>query len=271
MLEECVDIRDLRDGGFLWLDKAALNLVSKETGNIGVVVYSWLCYYANSKAQDCFPSVTTLSKRSHISRRTVIRHLKKLEELGLISIQRIKGKHNIYRLLDVEKPVNKTGDTDVTSDTAVTGVVSGVSPLLVTPGILEQELIKQELYNKATGDFSFEPLFCGKLPYQKPSEEKINEMESLCKEFLGEVNLFKFILGYKFEKKYPPHPDVIINTCRQYQKDKQKIKNVDGWFKRVIESQSAQFFANQNMKEHNRHKREPIMGGNILSELKKNV
>lgn len=247
MSEECVDIRDLRDGGFLWLDKEALDLVSRETGNIGVVVYSWLCYYANSKAQDCFPSVTTLSRRSHISRRTVMRHLKRLEELGLISIQRIKGKSNIYRLLDVEKPVDKTGDTDVTSDTAGTGVVSVVSPPLVTPGTLEQELIEQDLYNKTD---VFEKFFCGKLPYETPTAEKIKELEGLCKAFLGQVNLFKFILSYKFDKGYPPHPDVIINACRQYQKDKERIKSIDGWFKRVIEAESAQFFAGQNIKEH---------------------
>jgi DNA-binding transcriptional ArsR family regulator len=114
--EDRVDIRDLRDGGFLWLDKEALELVSRKTGNTGVIVYSWLCYYANSKAQDCFPSITTLAKHCHTSRRTIMRELKKLEDLGLISIQRIKGKSNIYRLLDVEKPVDKTGDMNVTSD-----------------------------------------------------------------------------------------------------------------------------------------------------------
>lgn len=267
MSEECVDIRDLRDGGFLWLDKEALDLVSRETGNIGVVVYSWLCYYANSKAQDCFPSVTTLSKRSHISRRTVMRHLKKLEELGLISIQRIKGKSNIYRLLDVEKPVDKTGDTDVTSDTTGMGVVSVVSPPLVTPGTLEQELIEQDLYNKTEGKNSFEPLFCGKLPYQKPSQEKIRELEDLCKEFLGEVNLFKFILSYIQDKGYPPHPVVMVLVCKQFKKDKHGIKNVAGWFRRVVNAESAQFFANENIKEHQKHTRDPTQIGNVLSQM----
>lgn len=269
MSEECVDIRDLRDGGFLWLDKEALDLVSRETGNIGVVVYSWLCYYANSKAQDCFPSVTTLSKRSHVSRRTVMRHLKRLEELGLISIQRIKGKSNIYRLLDVEKPVDKTGDTDVTSDTAGTGVVSVVSPPLVTPGTLEQELIKQELNNKTGSDFSFEHLFCGKLPYQKPGQERIKEFEDLCKELLGEVNLFKFILSYIHNKGYPPYPDVMVRVCKQFKKDKHGIKNVEGWFRRVVDAESAQFFANENIKEHKKYAREPTNIANILSGMEK--
>lgn len=249
MADDRFDIRDLRDGGFLWLDKEALKLVSKKTGNTGVIVYSWLCYYANSKAQDCFPSVTTLAKHCHTSRRTIMRELKKLEDLGLISIQRIKGKSNIYRLLDVEKPVDKTGDIHVTSDMGSTGVVSVVSPPLVTPGTLEQELIEQDIYNKTD---VFENLFCGKLPYPKPNQEDVKALEELSKKFLGEVNLLKFILGFKFEKGYPPHPDVIVKTYNQYQKDKQKIRNIDGWFKRVIEAESAQYFANQNIIEHHR-------------------
>jgi hypothetical protein len=52
---ENIDIRDLRDGKFLWIDKAALNLVSAKAGNRGVSVYSWLCYYANAKNQNCYP------------------------------------------------------------------------------------------------------------------------------------------------------------------------------------------------------------------------
>ena len=66
--------------------------------------------------------------------------------------------------------------------------MSVVSPPLVTPGTLEQELIEQDLYNKTD---VFEKLFCGKLPYQKPKIESIKELDSLSKELLGEVNLFK--------------------------------------------------------------------------------
>ena len=266
MADDRFDIRDLRDGGFLWLDKEALKLVSKKTGNTGVIVYSWLCYYANSKAQDCFPSVTTLARHCHTSRRTVMRELKKLEDLGLISIQRIKGKSNIYRLLDVEKPVDKTGDMDVTSDTGGTGVVSVVSPPLVTPGTLEQELIEQDIYNKTD---VFENFFCGKLPYPKPNQEDIKALEGLCKEFLGEINLYKFIFGYAQDKGYPPYPDVMAKVCKQFKKDKNRIKNIEGWFRRVVDAESAQFFANENIKEHKKYAREPTNIANILLGMEK--
>ena len=61
MSAEKIDIRDLRDGKFLWLDKSALKLISAKAGNRGVTVYSWLCYYANAREQNCFPEPTPKS------------------------------------------------------------------------------------------------------------------------------------------------------------------------------------------------------------------
>jgi len=95
-----IDIRDLRDGKFLWIDKSALNLVSAQAGNTGVAVYSWLCYYANSKHQDCFPSIKTLAEHCNVCRRTVMRTVKDLERIGIVSIERKKGKPNVYKLLN---------------------------------------------------------------------------------------------------------------------------------------------------------------------------
>jgi len=252
--EECVDIRDLRDGGFLWLDKEALNLASRETGNNGVVVYSWLCYYANSKAQDCFPSVTTLSKRSHVSRRTVIRHLKSLEELGLISIQRIKGKSNIYRLLDVERAVNKTGDKGVTSDTQGTGVVPVVSPPVVTPGTLEQELIKQDLFNKTEAIASVFSKPVNNLPYSPPEPEDLKRLKELCAELLPKIDLAKFISVYAKDRGYPPPVEVMIKLCERFKQDSARIKSPWGWFKTAVKGESAKFFADLNVKEHQKYK-----------------
>ncbi|MDD5736665.1 MAG: helix-turn-helix domain-containing protein [Candidatus Omnitrophica bacterium] len=135
MGNEKIDIRDLRDGKFLWIDKAALRLISENAGTMGVAVYSWLCYYANFKAQDCFPSITTLAWHCGVSRRTIMRAIKQLEQLKVISIERKKGKPNIYKLLNVlgTKSYPQAGsDIGVTSDKAVTGVVTPVSPAVVT-------------------------------------------------------------------------------------------------------------------------------------------
>ena len=73
MRDNKISIRDLRDGKFLWIDKAALKVVSDKAGNSAVVVYAWLCYYANYKGQNCFPSVTTLAGHCNLSRRTIMR------------------------------------------------------------------------------------------------------------------------------------------------------------------------------------------------------
>ena len=101
MSSEKIDIRDLRDGKFLWIDKMALRFISERTGTMGVAVYSWLCYYANFKAQDCFPSVTTLAHHCGVSRRTIMRVIKNLEAIKAILIERKKGKANVYKLLNI--------------------------------------------------------------------------------------------------------------------------------------------------------------------------
>jgi len=102
---------------------------------MAVAVYSWLCYYANFKAQDCFPSITTLAYHYGVSRRTIMRAIKQLERLKAVSIERKKGKPNIYKLLNilgVKSYPQPSSDIDVTSDRAVTGVVTQVSPAVVT-------------------------------------------------------------------------------------------------------------------------------------------
>ena len=104
MRSEKIDIRDLRDGKFLWIANAALKLISEETDPIAVAVYSWLCYYANVKAQDCFPSISRLAGHCALSKRTIMRALKRLEDIKAISIEKKKGKTNVYKLLNIVGP-----------------------------------------------------------------------------------------------------------------------------------------------------------------------
>ncbi|MDD5449652.1 MAG: helix-turn-helix domain-containing protein [Candidatus Omnitrophica bacterium] len=104
MFNEKIDIRDLRDGKFLWIANAALKLLSEETDPIAVEVYSWLCYYANVKAQDCFPSISRLAGHCALAKRTIIRALKRLEDIKAISIEKKKGKPNVYKLLTIDWP-----------------------------------------------------------------------------------------------------------------------------------------------------------------------
>ncbi|MGE0267874.1 MAG: helix-turn-helix domain-containing protein [Candidatus Omnitrophota bacterium] len=270
MAEDRVDIRDLRDGGFLWLDKSALEFISRKTGNTAVVVYSWLCYYANAKAQNCFPSITTLANHCQISRRTVMRIIIQLERIKVVTIERQHGKPNVYKLLDVKRTPAKTSDMDVTSDTGGTGVGAVVSPPLVTPQTLEQELNKQELINKSASCL-FDFWKDVKLPYAMPTTQVIGELDALCQQLIEEVNLYRFILDFRTERGYPPPPDALINACRKYERYKDRVDNPWGWFHTMIDVKSGEYFANEEVKQHEKLKKEPPTVGKILAQMAKDV
>ena len=261
---ENIDIRDLRDGKFLWIDKAALNLVSAKAGNRGVSVYSWLCYYANAKNQNCYPSLRTLAQHCNVSRRTIMRTVKVLEKIQIVSIERKKGKPNIYKLLN--SPVDKSSDTVVTGDTHGTGVVPPMSPLVVSPVSPKQELDDQERTNK-TGVSLADLWITSELPYGQPSKEQVAELASWCERLLAEVNLYRLILEYRSDKGYPPMPDVLIGLCKQFRQEKGRIKNAWGWFKKTVDVQMRQAFIDMNIREHERIKKEPVRIGQLLSHI----
>jgi len=253
---EKIEIRDLRDGKFLWIDKAALKLISESTGTMGVTVYSWLCYYANFKAQNCFPSVTTLANHCGVSRRTIMRAIKELEKLHAVSIERKKGKANIYKLLNVptqQSYPQATSDIGVTSDKRDTRVVTPMSPSLVTPVSPEQEIVEQEiLKEKETGE-EVKILWITEkgLPYPMPEMKAFQDLQVLLKQ-VKDFDLFRFVLHHKIEKGYPPHPDVLIKVCRQLKKNKAKIRSPWPWFKATVNIESSRFFAglNSNGRHH---------------------
>lgn len=243
MAEERIDIRDLRDGKFLWVGKPVLEFISKRIGSTAVTVYVWLCYYANVKGQDCFPSVTTLARHCAVSRRHIIRMLKSLEQLKVISIDRAKGRPNVYTLLNAELSTEATGDIDVTSDTRDTTPVSPMSPVVVTPGALEQYRNKQYLFNN-TQNGLFDLWKTSKnLPYEKPTDECIKQLEACCAELLEDVNLYSFMFSFQMDKGYPPDPEALIRLCEDFKKDKKNIKHASEWFKKGLEMEAKQLFS----------------------------
>jgi DNA-binding MarR family transcriptional regulator len=60
-------------------------------------IYACLDRHANKEGV-CWPSITRISKLIHISRPTVIKHLKLLEECCFIAIRRENRKKSIYQL-----------------------------------------------------------------------------------------------------------------------------------------------------------------------------
>ena len=242
MAEERIDIRDLRDGKFLWVGKPVLEFISKRIGSTAVTVYVWLCYYANVRGQDCFPSVTTLARHCAVSRRTIIRMLKSLEQIKVICIDRTKGRSNIYTLLNAELSTEVTGDIGVTSDMRDTTPVSVVSPVLVTPGALEQYRNKQYLLNNTQNGLLDLWKTPKNLPYAKPTDECVKQLEACCAELLEDVNLYSFMFSYQMDKGYPPDPGLMIRLCKDFKKDKKDIKKPAEWFKNGLEMEAKQLF-----------------------------
>lgn len=258
-------VRDSREGSFLWVDKKLMAYISRVMGNSPVVVYSWLCYYASAKKQNCYPSVTTLAGHANLSRRTIIRILKSLEKIKVIAIDREKGKPNIYRLLhvDVDCLPSLTGDMGVTSLDG--GLVTQVSLPVVTPGTLEQDIREQDLNKQG---FSLSRLWITSgLPYAKPSDKQIEELESLAFSLKDQINLYWLIRDYARDRGYPPHADVVIRLTYQFKKNKAKIKNVYGWFKKTVDVQMRIFISDMHIKEHEKLKREPARLSDILAGI----
>lgn len=85
-----------------------------------IATYSYLCFRGSSKGY-CFPKQETIAKAIGVSRRTVNRNLKELEELGLIKrVRRRTGDgqpiSTVYELPEVKKMLEC--DTSVTEGTS---------------------------------------------------------------------------------------------------------------------------------------------------------
>ncbi len=90
--------KDQKSGGWYWIDRDILRLYGARIGVAGLGVYNVLAMFAGSETQVCFPSQNTVAKLLGISRRTVIRKIKLLGDLGLIEVEKRNGRCR-YRLL----------------------------------------------------------------------------------------------------------------------------------------------------------------------------
>lgn len=99
--------RDLRKKGWFWLDNEYLNGYAKYLGPTISCVYISLCRHADSH-QSCFPKLETVAEELGITKSTVIKSIKVLEDWNIIEVTREydtnqkKQKVNVYLLLDKE-------------------------------------------------------------------------------------------------------------------------------------------------------------------------
>lgn len=97
-IDEEIEIRDLRDK-FYMVDDAYMNGWAKKCGIYATGVYHALCRHVGSD-QSCFPSITLISDKLHISVIQVKRAIKILEFYKIIKVQRTLGERNKYWLTD---------------------------------------------------------------------------------------------------------------------------------------------------------------------------
>lgn len=92
-----LEVRDMRNGDWLWTSKAIL--FSQYISDSAYRVYSALASFSGNSDQRSWPSHQTLAQKLNCSRSTVIRSLRLLEACEVIRVDRRDGVSNLYVLL----------------------------------------------------------------------------------------------------------------------------------------------------------------------------
>jgi DNA-binding transcriptional ArsR family regulator len=107
-MPEHLQIRDQRPVEYFWADNELYDVYLEKIGVYGFAVYMALSRYTNRDAKS-WPSVKTIADKLGISKPTVKRALRALEECGLIAVDRPSSdglghqQTNVYTLLAVKK------------------------------------------------------------------------------------------------------------------------------------------------------------------------
>jgi len=96
-----VIVRDLRNGNWYWIARVIYQEYSSKIGAIGLAVYNGYASYAFGE-QKVFPSQSKIAEKLDISRQTLIKYNKILQQNGLIGIEKQQGCSNIITLLRIE-------------------------------------------------------------------------------------------------------------------------------------------------------------------------
>ncbi len=96
---------DARRQGWFWMEDAVIDTYGRALGAIGVAIYAYLARRSDPRGVS-FPSYGTIARDLNLGRRTVIKYIHKLEELGLIVVHRRNGQgraSNVYQLVNVRE------------------------------------------------------------------------------------------------------------------------------------------------------------------------
>ncbi len=96
-------LTDARHPGWFWMDDDIIDRYGRILGTTGIAVYAYLARRADPNGVS-FPSYSTIARDLAISRKTAIIYIKKLQDLGLLVVQRRNGRRrssNIYQLVNI--------------------------------------------------------------------------------------------------------------------------------------------------------------------------
>ena len=80
------------------------------------------------------------------------------------------------------------------------------------------------------------------------------------------IHRVKHKLGWAKDRKFPE--EVILNLCKQYLKDRKKIRNEWVWFVKVLGEKSAEYYAQKNIDENKKDESVPQSIKEIMRGVK---
>jgi hypothetical protein len=105
-----IEVRDNRNGGYLWMDNEILEVYGPAIGPYGIALYAALAMHANDKREDgqiVWPAYETMADMTGMDRRSAIRAMKALQAVGLVYIPKREKDaprtSNHVTLLPIEK------------------------------------------------------------------------------------------------------------------------------------------------------------------------
>jgi len=91
---------------------------------------------------------------------------------------------------------------------------------------------------------------------QLEADKLLKEVNSKGLNIYELINKLKKQIGWRKAQEFPA--EVLIVVCKQYLKDKGKIKSDWAWFIKVIQAESAAHFARKSVQEGEKYKSMPV-------------
>lgn len=99
MPQDSFVVRDRRPG-YLRVYNDLFDRFGPTLGPYGLATYMALCRHADNETSECFPSYGTIARETGMSRRKAIYEIQRMEQLGIIAVERNHHTSNVFILLD---------------------------------------------------------------------------------------------------------------------------------------------------------------------------